>query len=81
MGICGADCGAKRKWLENKIAVTADTGDFMQTNVHNTVTGKHIFLILERLFQKQSPRGVPRNFSRFTGKHLCQNCRSRLQLY
>ena len=47
MGICGADCGGKRKWLENKIAVTADTGDFMQTNVHNTVTGKHIFLILE----------------------------------
>ena len=26
-----------------------------------------------RVFQKQSPRGVFRNFAKFTGKHLCQS--------
>ena len=46
MGIYGADCDAKTKWLESKIALTADTGDVMQRNGHNTVTGKHVFLIL-----------------------------------
>ena len=55
MGIYGADCDAKTKWLENKIALTADTGDVMQRNGHNTVTGKHVFLILGWLFQKQPP--------------------------